>query len=127
MAKYNGSVELISGLKQANNQDFPLVDASAVQVNDNGDRLDEVLNEKLNKSEIVNYSSASVSTTTPVSDNTQIWISPEDEENFSIPEIKDDTVNATDTWSSRKIDQELSSLKSNIAKLFEELNALQNK
>lgn len=114
MAKYNGSVELISGLKQANNQDFPLVDASAVQVNDNGDRLDEVLNEKLNKSEIGNYSSASVSTTTPVSDNTQIWISPEDEENFSIPEIKDDTVNATDTWSSRKIDQELSSLKSNI-------------
>lgn len=127
MAKYNGSVELISGLKQANNQDFPLVDASAVQVNDNGDRLDDVLNEKLNKSEIGNYSSASVSTTTPVSDNTQIWINPEDEENFSVPEIKDDTVNATDTWSSRKIDQELSSLKSNIAKLFEELNALQNK
>jgi len=114
MAKYNGSVELISGLKQANNQDFPLVDASAVQVNDNGDRLDKVLNEKLNKSEIGNYSSASVSTTTPVSDNTQIWINPEDEENFSVPEIKDDTVNATDTWSSRKIDQELSSLKSNI-------------
>lgn len=114
MAKYNGSVELISGIKQANNQDFPLVDASAVQVNDNGDRLDEVLNEKLNKSEIGNYSSASVSTTTPVSDNTQIWINPEDEENFSVPEIKDDTVNATDTWSSKKIDQELSSLKSNI-------------
>ena len=114
MAKYNGSVELISGLKQANNQDFPLVDASAVQVNDNGDRLDEVLNEKLNKSEIGNYSSASVSTTAPVSDNTQIWISPEDEDNFSVPEIKDDTVNATDTWSSKKIDQELSSLKSNI-------------
>lgn len=114
MAKYNGSVELISGLKQANNQDFPLVDASAVQVNDNGDRLDEVLNEKLNKSEIGNYSSASVSTTAPVSDNTQIWISPEDEDNFSVPEIKDDTVNAMDTWSSRKIDQELSSLKSNI-------------
>ena len=114
MAKYNGSVELISGLKQANNQDFPLVDASAVQVNDNGDRLDEVLNEKLNKSEIGNYSSASVSTTTPVSDNTQIWINPEDEENFSVPEIKDDTVNTTDTWSSKKIDQELSSLKSNI-------------
>ena len=114
MAKYNGSVELISGLKHANNQDFPLVDASAVQVNDNGDRLDEVLNEKLNKSEIGNYSSASVSTTTPVSDNTQIWINPEDEENFSVPEIKDDTVNTTDTWSSKKIDQELSSLKSNI-------------
>lgn len=90
-------------------------------------RLDDVLNEKLNKSEVGNYSSASVSSTTPISDNTQIWINPENEDNFSVPEIKDDTVNATDTWSSRKIDQELSSLKSNIAKLFEELNALQNK
>ena len=90
-------------------------------------RLDDVLNEKLNKSEVGNYSSAYVSSTTPISDNTQIWINPENEDNFSVPEIKDDTVNATDTWSSRKIDQELSSLKSNIAKLFEELNALQNK
>lgn len=77
-------------------------------------RLDDVLNEKLNKSEVGNYSSASVSSTTPISDNTQIWINPENEDNFSVPEIKDDTVNATDTWSSRKIDQELSSLKSNI-------------
>lgn len=78
-------------------------------------RLDDVLNEKLNKSEVGNYSSASVSSTTPISDNTQIWINPENEDNFSVPEIKDDTVNATDTWSSRKIDQELSSLKSNKA------------
>ena len=90
-------------------------------------RLDDVLNEKLNKSEVGNYSSVSVSSTTLISDHTQICINPENEDNFSVPEIKDDTVNATDTWSSRKIDQELSSLKSNIAKLFEELNALQNK
>jgi hypothetical protein len=51
MAKYNGTTELISGLIQANNQNFPLVDASAVQVDDNGKRLDEALdqiNERLN-------------------------------------------------------------------------------
>jgi hypothetical protein len=51
MAKYNGSTELISGLIQANNQNFPLVDASAVQVDDNGKRLDKALeqiNEMLN-------------------------------------------------------------------------------
>lgn len=51
MAKYYGTTELISGLIQANNLDFPLVDASAVQVDDNGKRLDKALeqiNERLN-------------------------------------------------------------------------------
>lgn len=43
MAKYNGSVELISGITPANGQDFPLVAAHAVQVDDNGTRLDEAL------------------------------------------------------------------------------------
>ena len=43
MAKYNGSVELISGITPANGQDFPLVAAHAVQADDDGTRLDEVL------------------------------------------------------------------------------------
>ena len=43
MAKYNGSVELISGITSANGQDFPLVAAHAVQVDDDGTRLDEAL------------------------------------------------------------------------------------
>lgn len=43
MAKYNGSVELISGITPANGQDFPLVAAHAVQVDDDGTRLDEAL------------------------------------------------------------------------------------
>ena len=34
MAKYNGSVELISGITQANNQDFPLMESHAIQVDD---------------------------------------------------------------------------------------------
>jgi len=45
MAQYNGSIELISGIKQANNGTFPLVDASAVQVDDSGKRLDVALEE----------------------------------------------------------------------------------
>lgn len=48
MAKYNGTIELISGITQANDQDFPLVDASAVQVDDTGKRLDEALEELSN-------------------------------------------------------------------------------
>ena len=116
MAKYNGSVELISGLKQANGQDFPLVDASAVQVDESGTRLDKALEEKVSRTEIENISSSSVSVskTEPTNESAEVWINPDLEENFSVPEIKDDTVNATDTWSSKKIDSELSSLKSNI-------------
>lgn len=52
MAQYNGSIELISGIKQANNGNFPLVDASAVQVDDTGKRLNEALQELTNISGI---------------------------------------------------------------------------
>ena len=41
---YNGTIELISGITQKNNGDFPLVDASAIRVEDNK-RLDEKLAE----------------------------------------------------------------------------------
>lgn len=40
---YNGSVELISGLKPKNNGNFPLVHAHDVQVDSQGTRLDEKL------------------------------------------------------------------------------------
>lgn len=43
--EYNGSIEVISGFKQANGQDFPLMEASAIQVDDEGKRLDEKLEE----------------------------------------------------------------------------------
>jgi len=43
MAEYNGSIELISGIKPKNNGEFPLVNARDVQVDDTGKRLDEVL------------------------------------------------------------------------------------
>ena len=42
---YKGSVELISGLTQKNNGDFPLVNATAIQVDDTGKRLDIKLTE----------------------------------------------------------------------------------
>ena len=40
---YSGSVTLVSGLTQKNGGDFPLLEASAVQVDDSGMRLDEKL------------------------------------------------------------------------------------
>lgn len=126
MAEYNGSIELISGLKQANGQDFPLVDASAVQVDESGTRLDKALEDKVGKSEIddIASSSISVSETEPTKDSAEVWINPSTKENFSVPEIKDDTVNTTDTWSSKKIESEISSLKSNIEMIIERLNSL---
>ena len=40
---FKGSIELISGITQKNNQDFPLIEAHAVQVDESGKRLDEAL------------------------------------------------------------------------------------
>ena len=45
MAEYKGSVELISGLTQKNGGTFPLVNATAVQVDNTGKRLVEKLKE----------------------------------------------------------------------------------
>lgn len=45
MSKYNGSIELISGLTQKNGGAFPLMDASAVQVDETDKRLDQKLKE----------------------------------------------------------------------------------
>ena len=43
---YEGSTQLASGIVQRNGNDFPLVDASAVQVGDDEEnRLDDVLSE----------------------------------------------------------------------------------
>lgn len=42
---YNGSIELISGIVQANNGTFPLVEAGAVQVDDSDKRLNTALEE----------------------------------------------------------------------------------
>lgn len=39
----------------------------------------------------------------PTRDNTQVWVNPDERDEFCIPEIKDDEVNDVDTWSSEKI------------------------
>lgn len=43
LESYKGSIELISGITQANNKDFALIDASAVQTKEDGTRLDAEL------------------------------------------------------------------------------------
>lgn len=45
MAEYNGTIDLISGIRPKNNGSFPLVDAKDIQTDDNGKRLNEVITE----------------------------------------------------------------------------------
>lgn len=49
MAAYKGSVELISGITQKNGGDFPLMEASAIQFDDTGVRMDAVVKQMQNK------------------------------------------------------------------------------
>lgn len=61
-----------------------------------------------------------ISTSTPTNDRTGLWINPDKESTVSIPELKDNVVNTTDTWSSQKIYDELQ-------KVLIQINALQSK
>ena len=58
-----------------------------------------------------------ISTTTPTNERTGLWINPDDEQSVNIPELKDNVVNTTDTWSSQKIYSELQSLLAKITAL----------
>ena len=49
-----------------------------------------------------------ISDTEPTEERTGIWVDTSSTETFSVPEIKDDVVNTTDTWSSQKINQMVS-------------------
>lgn len=70
----------------------------------------------------------SVSPTTPIDDNTELWIDPDATEGFSIPEINDDVTNTSDTWSSKKINNELQSLSNeNNKKLESKVSIIEGK
>ena len=58
-----------------------------------------------------------ISTTAPTNERTGLWVNPDDEQSVSIPELKDNVVNTTDTWSSQKIYTDLQSLLAKIIAL----------
>ena len=51
-----------------------------------------------------------ISTTIPTNERTGLWVNPDDEQSVNIPELKDNVVNTTDTWSSQKIYTELQAI-----------------
>ena len=52
-----------------------------------------------------------ISDTEPTEDSIELWIKKTGSETKSLPEIKDDIINTTDTWSSTKINAEIEELK----------------
>lgn len=62
------------------------------------------------KNKLSSIRSIVVSSTTPTDDNVELWINPNETDSFSIPEIKDNATNTVDTWSSKKISDEITLL-----------------
>ena len=63
-----------------------------------------------------------ISTATPTNERTGLWVNPDDEQLINIPELKDNVVNTTDTWSSKKISDEIAALKAQITALQKLVN-----
>ena len=95
------NIDVKNGLKQiSDSKDNSLVDIQ--------NKKNEVI------ADIEQYGALQVSNEEPISENVDLWINPDNEEEYSIPEIKDGEVNASDTWSSEKIFGEISELKSDL-------------
>ena len=60
----------------------------------------------------------------PSKENTQVWINPNETDDFVLPEIKDDVVNSSDTWSSAKIDGKFTELSNEIVLIKQRIDAL---
>ena len=55
-----------------------------------------------------------ITSTTPVNEQTGLWINPSSSETVNLPEINDDETNEVDTWSSKKISDELDALRAEL-------------
>lgn len=65
-----------------------------------------------------------VTTSEPSKENTQVWINPNETDDFVLPEVKDDVVNSSDTWSSAKIDGKFTELFNEIVLIKQRIDAL---
>ena len=80
------------------------------------------------KEKVNSLKTISVSPETPIDENTELWIDTDATESFSIPEINDDVTNTSDTWSSKKINDELQSLSNeNNKKLESKVSIIEGK
>ena len=77
-------------------------------------------------SEIQQYGTVQVSEEEPTSEHVDVWIKPDEEQEVLIPEIKDNEINEEDTWSSKKINDELEILRTLYNNLLARIETLEN-
>ena len=97
-----------------NAKNISQTDAKVNETNESVSGLKKLMNsfsEKISK-----LKGVIVSSEAPTDENVELWINTNETENFSIPEIKDDLTNELDTWSSKKINSELTSLENKTTK-----------
>ena len=68
-------------------------------------------------SEILKINGVEISDTTPTNSKTAVWINPKEKSSTTLPEVNDSAVNTSDTWSSKKINDELQKLITRISAL----------
>lgn len=68
-------------------------------------------------SEILKINGVEISNTTPTNTKTAVWINPKEKSSTTLPEVNDSAVNTSDTWSSKKINDELQKLITRISAL----------
>ena len=68
-------------------------------------------------SEILKINGVEISDTTPTNTKTAVWINPKEKFSTTLPEVNDSAVNTSDTWSSKKINDELQKLITRISAL----------
>ena len=61
-------------------------------------------------SEILKINGVEISDTTPTNTKTAVWINSKEKSSTTLPEVNDSAVNTSDTWSSKKINDELQKL-----------------
>ena len=95
-----------------------LIDTGTAQKNavtDEGSK--QVSAVKSAASEILKINGVEISNTTPTNTKTAVWINPKEKSSTTLPEVNDSAVNTSDTWSSKKINDELQKLITRISAL----------
>lgn len=86
----------------------------ATSISENKNSVDEIYNK------LQLLCGVEITDSMPTNTQTGLWINPTSNESINIPELKDDVVNTTDTWSSKKIYDELQIV-------LNKISALENK
>lgn len=69
--------------------------------------------------EIDKANTVAISNTEPTNENVAVWIKRDNSSSINLPEINDASVSSVDTWSSKKISEELAEIRASITGILE--------